>query len=94
MHMQDMIHRASLGNFTAPSMRAGGLFRVEECGDDINNCEEQVRTQTVSHDLINQTSYACLGSAGLTAKTSWMTLTPLTRSRIRCVRAVPLPIQR
>jgi hypothetical protein len=72
--MQDMIHRAVMGNFTSPSMRPGGLirccpflclflfsslatlpsfvsglFHVEECGDDINNCEEQVHAASPEH---------------------------------------------
>jgi hypothetical protein len=72
-----MIHRAAMGNFTAPSMRPGGffelfasflafyfphlsclrpflvagLFHVVECGDDINNCEEQVILDTSKYYL-------------------------------------------
>lgn len=70
-----------------PPPSPAGLFHVEECGDDINNCEEQVIYARFLPCNSSQPFFLC--SVGPRAKISWTTTTTCTVSRALCARAVP-----
>jgi hypothetical protein len=70
-----------------PPPASAGFFHVEECGDVINNCEQQVKSRSSASRTCNSSHSRLLFSVVQGAKISWTTSTVRSATHPKLVKA-------